>query len=136
MSLQDPISDMLTRIRNAQAVRKVKTAVNYSKLNLAIAKLLKEEGYILGYEKTEIESKKNNAKSMLLIQLKYFMGAPVIVEMIRVSRPGLRQYRNKDELPKVKNGLGIAIISTSKGLMTDKVARQQGHGGEVLCYVC
>jgi small subunit ribosomal protein S8 len=131
MSLQDPISDMLTRVRNAQAVRKPEVLVSLSKLNLAIAQLLKEEGYILDCQKIEREG-----KAQLLIQLKYLMGAPVITEIKRVSRPGLRQYKRKNDLPKIQNGLGIAIISTPKGLMTDKAARATGHGGEVLCSVC
>lgn len=131
MSLQDPIADMLTRVRNAQAVRKAEVLVGFSKLNLAIAKLLKEEGYILDCRETEQEG-----KAALLIELKYHLGLPVISEIKRVSRPGLRQYRGKKDLPKVQNGLGIAIISTPKGLMTDRAARAGGHGGEVLCYVC
>lgn len=130
MSLQDPIADMLTRIRNAQAVQKIEVAVNFSRLNFAIANLLKEEGYILDCHKIE-----QNGKSQLLIQLKYHLSSPVIAEIKRVSRPGLRQYKKKNELPKVRTGLGIAIVSTSKGLMTDKMARAMGHGGEVLCYV-
>lgn len=131
MSLQDPISDMLTRIRNAQAVRKSEVQVGLSKLNMAIAHVLKEEGYILDYQKSEFEG-----KPQLQIQLKYYLGAPVISQMKRISRPGFRQYTRKNDLPKVQNGLGIAIVSTSKGLMTDKTARALGHGGEVLCYVC
>ncbi len=131
MSLQDPIADMLTRIRNSQAVRKAEVSVGFSKLNLAIAQLLKAEGYILDCRKAEQEG-----KAELVIELKYHLGAPVISEIKRVSRPGLRQYKRKNDLPKVQSGLGIAIISTPKGLMTDRAARALGHGGEVLCYVC
>src|SRR5262249_52243824 len=114
MSLQDPISDMLTRIRNAQAVGKAEVLIGFSNLNLAIAQLLKDEGYILDCQKVLVEREKEKAKeknkSMIIIQLKYYMGAPVISELKRVSRPGLRQYKRKDALPKVKNGLGIAIV--------------------------
>ena len=130
MSLQDPISDLLTRIRNAQAVRKAELHIGYSKQKEALANLLKAEGYI-----TDVQHADDQGKPMLVIHLKYYNGAPVISELKRVSRPGLRQYRNKHQLPTIKNGLGIAIISTSKGLMTDRSARTQGHGGEVVCYV-
>ena len=130
MSLQDPIADMLTRLRNAQAVNKKEVRMPFSKLKMAIAHLLKAEGYVNDYSKIEHEG-----KPLLLIGLKYHLSAPVISEIKRVSRPGLRQYKTKRELPKVQNGLGIAIISTPKGLMTDRAARASGHGGEVLCYV-
>jgi small subunit ribosomal protein S8 len=130
MSLQDPIADMLTRLRNAQAVNKKEVNMPFSKQKMAIAELLKNEGYILDYKKIEEENKLS-----LLVSLKYHLGIPVISEIKRISRPGLRQYKRKKDLPKVQNGLGIAIISTPKGLMTDRAARLSGHGGEVLCYV-
>lgn len=130
MSLQDPISDLLTRIRNAQAVKKTELQIGYSKQKEALAILLKAEGYV-----TDVQRGDDQGKPILIIGLKYFNGMPVISELKRVSRPGLRQYRNKHQLPTIKNGLGIAVISTSKGLMTDRSARAQGHGGEVLCYV-
>jgi small subunit ribosomal protein S8 len=130
MSLQDPIADMLTRLRNAQAVNKKEVRMPFSKLKMAIAHLLKAEGYVNDYAKVEHEG-----KPFLLVNLKYHLSAPVISVIKRVSRPGLRQYKTKRELPKVQNGLGIAIISTPKGLMTDRAARAKGHGGEVLCYV-
>lgn len=131
MSLQDPISDMLTRIRNAQSVKKAEVQMGYSKQKNAIAKLLKDEGYISDYKNIDVDG-----KPTLSIELKYYQGVPVIAELKRVSRPGLRQYKSKRDLPKIQNGLGVAIVSTSKGLMTDKNARASGHGGEVLCYVC
>jgi small subunit ribosomal protein S8 len=130
MSLQDPIADMLTRIRNAQAVAKKTVQVGYSNLKKAIADLLKEEGYILDAQKVEVDG-----KPYLLIALKYHLGTPVISSIKRASRPGLRVYRGKADLPKIQNGMGIAIVSTPKGLMSDRTARAQGHGGEVLCYV-
>jgi small subunit ribosomal protein S8 len=130
MSLQDPIADMLTRIRNAQAVAKKTVQVGYSNLKKAIADLLKEEGYILDAQKVEVDG-----KPYLLIALKYHLGAPVISSIKRASRPGLRIYRGKADLPRIQNGMGIAIVSTPKGLMSDRMARAQGHGGEVLCYV-
>ena len=130
MSMTDPIADMLVRIRNAAAVGKPTVKMPSSKIKLAIANVLKDEGYIGGARVTE-----DGAKAELEIVLKYFEGKPVIERLQRVSRSGLRQYRGKDELPKVLNGLGIAIISTSKGIMTDTRARQQGVGGEVLCIV-
>ena len=130
MSMTDPIADMLVRIRNAAAVGKPTVKMPSSKIKLAIANVLKDEGYIGGARVTE-----DGAKAELEIVLKYFEGKPVIERLQRVSRSGLRQYRGKDELPKVLNGLGIAIISTSKGIMTDSKARQQGVGGEVLCFV-
>ena len=129
MSLQDPVSDMLTRIRNAQKARKVNVAMPSSKQKEAIAEVLKNEGYINGY------SVEGDAKKTLTIELKYFQGEPVIEEIKRVSRPGLRIFKSKDELPSVNGGLGIAIISTSKGVMTEKQARASGNGGEVICTV-
>lgn len=130
MSMSDPIADMLTRIRNALASDKVSVSMPASKKKLAIAQLLKAEGYIKDAAVETVEG-----KSTLSIQLKYFEGKPVIESIKRVSRPGLRIYRGRNDLPKVQGGLGIAIISTSSGLMTDRAARQTGHGGEVLCVV-
>ncbi len=130
MSLQDPIADMLTRIRNAQAVSRKTVQMPYSSLKLAIADVLKQEGYILDCQKVEVEG-----KSHLVLELKYQLGAPVITSIKRASRPGLRVYRGKSNLPKIQNGLGITIVSTPKGLMTDRAARSLGHGGELLCYV-
>ena len=130
MSMTDPIADMLVRIRNAAAVGKPTVKMPSSKIKVAIAGVLQDEGYIGGSRVTE-----NGAKAELEIVLKYFEGKPVIERLQRVSRSGLRQYRGKDELPKVLGGLGVAIISTSKGIMTDAQARQQGVGGEVLCFV-
>jgi small subunit ribosomal protein S8 len=130
MSMTDPIADMLVRIRNAAAVGKPTVKMPSSKVKVAIATVLKDEGYIGDLRVTE-----NGAKAELEIVLKYFEGRPVIDQMKRYSRSGLRQYRGKDALPKVLGGLGIAIISTSKGIMTDSKARQQGVGGEVLCFV-
>lgn len=129
MSMQDPIADMLTRIRNGQAANKVSVKMPSAKLKIAIAKTLKEEGYIADYAVAD------EAKPELEITLKYFQGQPVVETIQRVSRPGLRIYKGKDELPKVMGGLGVAIVSTSKGLMTDRAARQAGMGGEVICYV-
>ncbi|WP_299494146.1 30S ribosomal protein S8 [uncultured Shewanella sp.] len=129
MSMQDPIADMLTRIRNGQAANKVSVKMPSAKLKIAIAKTLKEEGYISDYAVAD------EAKPELEITLKYFQGQPVVETIQRVSRPGLRIYKGKDELPKVMGGLGVAIVSTSKGLMTDRAARQAGMGGEVICYV-
>lgn len=130
MSMTDPIADMLVRIRNAAAVGKPAAKMPSSKTKVAIAKVLHAEGYIGGFHVTE-----NGAKAELEIELKYYDGRPVIERLKRVSRSGLRHYRGKDELPKVLNGLGIAIISTSKGIMTDSQARHNGVGGEVLCFV-
>lgn len=129
MSLQDPVSDMLTRIRNAQKASKVNVKMPSSKQKENIAKVLKDEGYIADYSITD------SVKKELTIELKYFQGAPVIEEIKRVSRPGLRIFKSKDELPSVNGGLGIAIISTSKGVMTEKQARATGNGGEVICTV-
>jgi small subunit ribosomal protein S8 len=130
MSMTDPIADMLVRIRNAAAVGKPTVKMPSSKIKVAIAKVLQDEGYIGGSRVTE-----NGAKAELEIVLKYYEGKPVIEKLQRVSRSGLRQYRGKDAIPKVLGGLGVAIISTSKGIMTDAQARQQGVGGEVLCFV-
>ena len=130
MSMTDPIADMLVRIRNAAAVGKPTVKMPSSKIKVAIAKVLQDEGYIGGSRVIE-----NGPKAELEIVLKYFEGKPVIEKLQRFSRSGLRQYRGKDALPKVLGGLGVAIISTSKGIMTDVQARQQGVGGEVLCFV-
>jgi small subunit ribosomal protein S8 len=129
MTMQDPLADMLTRIRNAQAARIEEIVMPSSTVKTAIAKVLKDEGYIVDYE---VESE---AKAKLTIQLKYHNGRPVIEEIKRVSRPGLRQYKGKDEIPVVKGGLGIIILSTNKGLMSDRAARAAGLGGELLCSV-
>lgn len=130
MSISDPVADMLTRIRNAQAVSKKKVKMPCSKLKVAIASVLKQEGFIDSFEVDQEGSKKS-----LTVNLRYFNDKPVIKKMKRVSRPGLRVYVGKEDLPKVMSGLGIAIISTSIGVITDRVARKQGQGGEVLCYV-
>jgi small subunit ribosomal protein S8 len=129
MTMQDPLADMLTRIRNAQAARIEEIVMPSSTVKTAIAKVLKDEGYIVDYA---VESE---AKAKLTIQLKYHNGRPVIEEIKRVSRPGLRQYKGKDEIPVVKGGLGIIILSTNKGLMSDRAARAAGLGGELLCSV-
>ncbi|WP_455218347.1 30S ribosomal protein S8 [Kaarinaea lacus] len=130
MSMTDPIADMLTRIRNALAAGKLVVAMPSSKQKLAIANLLKEEGYVNDASVQDIDG-----KPVLEISLKYYEGKPVIDLIQRVSRPGLRVYKRKDDLPKVMDGLGIAVVSTSNGLMTDRAARKAGHGGEVVCYV-
>ena len=130
MSMQDTVADMLTRVRNAQMANKATVAMPSSKLKVSIANVLEQEGYVSGVEVSE-----EGAKATLTITLKYFEGKPVIESIKRVSRPGLRQYRNKDSLPSVKQGLGVAIVSTSKGVMTDRVARAAGVGGEVLAFV-
>jgi len=130
MSMSDPIADMLTRIRNAQAVDKQVVSMPSSKLKVAIAQVLKDEGYIDGFA-----VKSEGVKSELEITLKYYAGRPVIERIERVSRPGLRIYRGRDAIPQVMNGLGVAIVTTPKGVMTDRKARQTGVGGEVLCYV-
>ncbi len=127
--MSDPIADMLTRIRNAQMVGKATVSMRASNLKSAIAKVLKEEGYIADFEKED------GPKAQLTISLKYYQGRPVIEEINRVSRPGLRIYKQKDELPRVKGGLGVAIVSTSKGVMTGQNAAAQGLGGEVVCEV-
>lgn len=130
MSLQDPIADMLCRIKNAQAVKAQSVTMPHSTLKEAVANVLKKEGYIVDFEKKE-DGKKNN----LVLILKYYQGLPVIEMLERVSSPGLRVYKGKDELPKVMDGLGIAIISTSKGVMSNRMASKEGLGGEILCYV-
>jgi small subunit ribosomal protein S8 len=128
--MQDPVADMLTRIRNAQMAGKAEVAIPSSKLKKAVTKVLQDEGYIAGFRVDE-----NGGKPNLIVDLKYYEGKAVIVEIDRVSRPGLRTYVGKDELPKVRGGLGVAIVSTSKGLMTDRAARAAGIGGEILCTV-
>lgn len=130
MSMSDPIADMLTRIRNAQQVEKVSVSMPSSKLKVAIATVLKDEGYI---ESFEVKGEKT--KPELEISLKYYAGRPVIERIDRVSRPGLRIYKGRTAIPQVMNGLGVAIVSTSRGVMTDRKARHEGVGGEVLCYV-
>jgi len=129
MSMSDPIADMLTQIRNAQATKKVTVGMPSSKTKKAIAQVLKEEGYISDFSVSE------ELKPTLTIVLKYYQGKPVISELKRVSRPGLRLYKPKGDLPKVRGGLGIAIVSTSQGVMTDRAAKVKGQGGEVLCTV-
>lgn len=131
MSMQDPIADMLVRIKNAQAVRRETVSMPLSKMKKALADVLKNEGYVakVGTEKDE------SGKPQLVLGLKYFRGAPVIQSLTRISRSGLRTYKGRNDLPEVMNGLGAAIISTSKGLMTDKEARKLGLGGEIICYV-
>mgnify|MGYP000947188175 CR=1 FL=1 len=130
MSMSDPIADMLTRIRNAQMVEKAVVAMPASKLKVAIAQVLKDEGYIDGFV-----VRNDAGRSELEIGLKYYAGRPVIERIERVSRPGLRVYKGRDAIPQVMNGLGVAIVTTPKGVMTDRKARQSGVGGEVLCYV-
>ncbi|NOQ89932.1 MAG: 30S ribosomal protein S8 [Gammaproteobacteria bacterium] len=129
MMMSDPIADMLTRVRNAQSASKFDVVMPSSKLKLAIAKVLLDEGYISSY------SADDAVKPSLTIALKYYEGRPVIDELKRVSRPGLRIYKNKDSIPTILNGLGIAIVSTSAGVMTDRQARETGRGGEILCTV-
>jgi small subunit ribosomal protein S8 len=129
MSMSDPIADMLTRIRNAQSVDKTAVTMPSSKLKIAIAQVLKDEGYIEDY------AIKGDAKAELEIALKYYAGRPVIERIERVSRPGLRIYRGRHDIPQVMNGLGVAIVTTPQGVMTDRKARAAGVGGEVLCYV-
>ena len=130
MSMSDPIADMLTRIRNAQAVEKTTVTMPASKLKVAIAQVLKDEGYI-----EDFAVRDNDGKPVIEIGLKYYAGRPVIERIERVSRPGLRIYRGRDAIPQVMNGLGVAIVTTPKGVMTDRKARAAGVGGEVLCYV-
>jgi small subunit ribosomal protein S8 len=130
MSMSDPIADMFTRIRNAQRVDKQTVAMPSSKLKVAIATVLKDEGYIDGFQ-----VKENSGKPELEVQLKYYAGRPVIERLERVSRPGLRVYKGRNELPQVLNGLGVAIVTTPQGVMTDRRARQTGIGGEVIGYV-
>ncbi len=127
MSMQDPIADMFTRIRNGLSAGKMRVIMPMSKQKMAIASLLKDQGYI-----RDLATEDQNGKPQLSIVLKYHEGNPVIDKIQRVSRPGLRIFKNKNELPRVMNGLGIAIISTSRGMMTDKAAREAGHGGEVV----
>ena len=130
MSMSDPISDLLTRIRNGQGAGKPEVSVQSSRVKEAIVRVLKDEGYV-----TDFVVRREGGRSALVIALKYHAGKPVIERLERVSRPGLRQYRGKDELPKVLGGLGIAIVSTPAGVMTDREARRSGQGGEVLCVV-
>jgi small subunit ribosomal protein S8 len=130
MSMTDPIADFLTRIRNGQSSGKPEVNMPASKVKLAIAQVLKDEGYIEDFSATT-----QDGKSTMAVQLKYFQGRPVIDRLERISRPGLRVYRGKDELPSILGGLGIAIVSTSQGVMTDRQARASGHGGEVICIV-
>ncbi|RLK51270.1 SSU ribosomal protein S8P [Alkalispirillum mobile] len=130
MSMTDPIADMLTRIRNAQRAEKAEVSMPSSKIKQAIAGVLKDEGYVESFEVVGDEKKPE-----LKLSLRYYQGEPVIRELQRASRPGLRLFKDKASLPQVRNGLGVAIVSTSKGVMTDRAAREAGHGGEVLCYV-
>ena len=130
MSMSDPIADMLTRIRNAQLAEKLSVAMPSSRVKASIAQVLKDEGYI-----DDFKVREEGGKSTLEIALKYYAGAPVIEKIERVSRPGLRIYKGREDIPKIMNGLGIAIVSTSKGVMTDRKARATGIGGEVLCIV-
>lgn len=131
MSMTDPVADMLTRIRNGQSANKKSVRLPASNLKVSIAKVLKDEGYI-----KDFNTETDGSHSEMTIELKYYKGQPVIEEIKRISRPGLRVYKSKDELPRVLGGLGIAIVSTSKGVMTDRAARAMGHGGEVICTVC
>jgi small subunit ribosomal protein S8 len=130
MSMSDPIADMLTRIRNAQSVEKTSVVMPSSKVKVAIAKVLKDEGYIENFAVTD-----EAGKPLLTVELKYYAGRPVIERLERVSKPGLRIYKGRDAIPQVLNGLGVAIVSTSQGVMTDRKARATGVGGEVICYV-
>ncbi len=130
MSMTDPIADMLTRIRNGLSATKREVTMPSSRIKVAISKVLKEEGYITDYSVQDIDG-----KPVLTVVLKYFEGRPAIESLRRVSRPGLRQYRGREELPRISGGLGVAIVSTSAGVMTDRAARKAGHGGEVLCAV-
>jgi small subunit ribosomal protein S8 len=130
MSMTDPISDMLTRIRNGQKARKVSVTMPASGAKTAVAKVLKDEGYIADYSTTA-----DGNKAELTVELKYFEGKPVIERVQRVSKPGLRIYRGRQDLPKVLGGLGVAIVSTSAGVMSDRQAREKGIGGEVLCVI-
>jgi small subunit ribosomal protein S8 len=130
MSMSDPVADMFTRIRNGQRVEKQAVSMPSSKLKVAIAQVLKDEGYIDGYS-----VRTDGAKSELEVQLKYYAGRPVIERIERVSKPGLRIYKGRDELPQVMNGLGVAIVTTSRGVMTDRRARASGVGGDVIAYV-
>jgi small subunit ribosomal protein S8 len=129
MTMQDPIADLLTRIRNAQQARHPSVSMPSSKLKVAICEVLKREGYIEGFQVD------GEAKATLSVELRYYQGRPVIEEIRRISRPGLRAYRGATELPRVRDGFGVSIVSTSKGVMTDREAKAQGFGGEVLCTV-
>jgi small subunit ribosomal protein S8 len=131
MSMSDPIADMLTRIRNGQRGGKARVSMPSSKAKVAVAQVLRDEGYIQAYSTREEEGN----KATLEVELKYFEGRPVIERLERVSRPGLRIFKGRDELPKVDGGLGVAIVSTSRGVMSDRAARESGHGGEVICIV-
>ena len=131
MTMTDPIADMLTRIRNGHKIKAESVLIPSSKIKINIARVLVEEGYINGYQEEDLENNKKN----LLINLKYYEGRPVIEKIERVSRPGLRVYNPTNELPKVMGGLGILILSTSKGVMSDRQAKKQGQGGEILCIV-
>ena len=128
--MTDPIADMLTRIRNGQSAGKVSVSMPSSKLKASIASVLKDEGFITGFEVSD-----DAGKAVMSVELKYYEGRPVIETIKRVSRPGLRIYKASDELPNVQGGLGVAIVSTSRGVMTERSARAAGEGGEVLCYV-
>ncbi len=130
MSMSDPVADMFTRIRNAQRVEKNTVSMPSSKLKVAIAQLLKDEGYI-----DDFNVRQDGSKAELDVRLRYYAGRPVIEKLERVSRPGLRVYKGKDEIPTVMNGLGVAIVSTPQGVMTDRKARATGVGGEVICFV-
>lgn len=130
MSMSDPIADMLTRIRNGQLAGHAKVSMPSSKVKASLAKVLVSEGYVSSFDVKDVDG-----KSVLSVDLKYYQGKPVIEMLKRVSRPGLRVYKNKDELPKVIGGLGVAVVSTSKGIMSDREARVQGVGGEIICYV-
>ena len=130
MSMTDPIADMLTRIRNGLSANKMKVSMPSSKVKKSVAQVLKDEGYINDFAEQDIDG-----KPVLNVTLKYYQGKPVIESISRVSRPGLRVYKGKNELPTVMGGLGVAIVSTSAGVMTDRAARAAGHGGEVLCTV-
>ncbi len=131
MSMTDPVADMLTRIRNGQSAGKKFIKQPSSKLKLSIAQVLKDEGYI-----ADFSAESSGSHTEMTVDLKYHKGTPVIEAIKRISRPGLRIYKSKDELPKVLGGLGIAIVSTSNGVMTDRAARAKGHGGEIICTVC
>lgn len=130
MSMQDPLADMLTRIRNAQMAGKKSVEIPASKLKASVCDVLVAEGYVSGYNRIE-----DGVHAVLRVELKYFDGKPVIAEIDRISRPGLRSYKGKDQLPSVRSGLGVAIVSTSRGVMTERAARAAGVGGEVLCTV-
>ena len=131
MSMTDPISDMLTRIRNGQKAKKVSVSMPASRMKLSIAKVLEDEGYLMDVSATD----EAEPKRTMTLALKYHQGIPVIEQIDRASRPGLRLYAGSADIPKVQEGLGVAIVSTSHGVMTDRQARSQGHGGEILCFV-